>query len=95
MKEVTFCNAVRTERDLTPEEIEQLNAQQIEQERQYWLNTPYDDAVNNEIRKKYSESQEFAILRQENTKPEEYEVYFAYCEECKTYVKTKQKEVLT
>ena len=73
-------------RDMTPEELAQ--------ERQYWFNTSYNDAVNNEIRKKYSESQEFAILRQATVKPEEYKAYFAYCEECKTYVKAKQKEVL-
>lgn len=77
-------------RDMTPEEIAEMEAHATEQEHQYWLNTPYDDAVDNEIRKRYSASQEFAILRQKDEKPEEYATYFAYCEECKEYVKNKQ-----
>jgi hypothetical protein len=79
-------------RDMTAEEIAEQEAQAREAERQYWLNTPYDDAVDAEIRKRYSISQEFAILRQEKEKPEEYAAYFAYCEECKAYVKAKQQE---
>jgi hypothetical protein len=79
-------------RDLTPEENAQFQAKAREAERQYWLNTPYDDAVDAEIRKRYSVSQEFAVLRQADTKPEEYAAYFAYCEECKAYVKAKQQE---
>jgi hypothetical protein len=50
--------------------------------------TPYDDAVDAEIRKRYSISQEFAILRQRDEKLEEYAAYYAYCEECKAYVKS-------
>lgn len=56
----------------------------------YWLTIPYDDAVDAEIRKRYTVSQEFAILRQRDEKPEEYAAYYAYCEECKVYVKEKQ-----
>lgn len=81
-------------REMTSEETAAFEAQNAEQERQYWLNTPYDEAVNTEIRKNYSESQEFAILRQASAKPEEYEVYYNYCEQCKAHVKAKQKEVL-
>jgi head-tail adaptor len=81
-------------REMTAEEIAEMNAQAEQVEREYWLNISYDEAVNTEIRKKYSESQEFAILRQANAKPEEYEIYYNYCEECKAYVKAKQKEVL-
>ena len=79
-------------RDMTPEEIAEMNARAEQIEREYWLNTPYDEAVNAEIRKQYSESQEFAVLRQANTKPDEYEAYFAYCEECKALVKQKKEE---
>lgn len=81
-------------REMTAEEIAEMNAQAEQAEREYWLNTPYKVAVNNEIRKQYDESDEFAILRQANAKPEEYEIYYTYCEECKAYVKAKQKEVL-
>lgn len=80
-------------RDMTAEEMAEREAQALETERQYWLSTPYDDAVNAEIRKQYSESQEFAILRQKEEKPQEYQQYFDYCEECKAYVKKKKEEM--
>ena len=80
-------------RDMTAEEIAELNAQAEQAEREYWANVSYDEAVDNEIRKQYSVSQEFAILRQKDEKPAEYEAYYAYCEECKDYVK-KQKGVM-
>ncbi len=47
----------------------------------------YGEAVNLKIRERYTESQEFAILRQKDEKPEEYAQYYAYCEECKKSVK--------
>lgn len=75
--------------DVTEEEIAFAKAEQEKQEQEYWANVSYDDAVNNEIRKRYTESQEFAILRQKDEKPEEYAAYFAYCEECKSFVKSK------
>lgn len=58
-----------------------------ELEVRYWQSTPYDETVNSEIRKRYSVSQEFAVLRQRDEKPEEYAEYYSYCEECKSYVK--------
>ena len=79
-------------RELTPEEIAQHQAEQAAAERAYWQSVSYDDAVDAEIRKRYSVSQEFAILRQKDEKPEEYAAYFAYCEECKAFVKSKIKE---
>ena len=74
---------------------EEIGAMQSEQERaesEYWQYVDYSEAVNAEIRKRYSESQEFAILRQKEEKPDEYAVYFAYCEECKEFVKAKKQE---
>ena len=53
-------------------------------------NISYDEAVNIEIRKKYTESQEFSILRQKDEKPTEYQTYYEYCEKCKTIVKEKK-----
>lgn len=47
----------------------------------------YDEAVNAKIRERYTESQEFAILRQRNEKPEEFIEYYEYCEQCKKAVK--------
>lgn len=78
--------------ELTSEEIAEMQKAQEEQEKAYWTNISYEDAVNAEIRKKYSESAEFAILRQKDEKPEEYAKYYSYCEECKAFVKA-QKEV--
>ena len=48
----------------------------------------YEERVEQLIREKYSVSQEFAIQRQRETKPEEFTEYFAYCEECKQRART-------
>ena len=55
------------------------------------LKPTYEERVEQLIRERYSLNQEFAIQRQRDTKPEEFEEYFAYCEECKTKSK---KEIL-
>lgn len=60
--------------------------------RRYFQEMPYDLLVDDEIRKRYSISQEFAILRQKEEKPEEYAAYFAYCEECKELVKAMKED---
>lgn len=77
-------------RDMTPEEIATTEAQAEQAEREYWQAVSYDEAVDAQIRKRYSVSQEFAILRQKDEKPDEYAEYFAYCEECKAFVKNKK-----
>ena len=51
--------------------------------------TDYPQLVENKIRKKYSVSAEFAILRQRNSKPEEFAEYNAFCELCKVEAKTE------
>lgn len=79
-------------RDMTPEEIT-TEEQEAQAELEYWRNIPYDEAVDAEIRKRYSVSQELAAQRQEKEKPEEYAAYYAYCEECKAFVKAKKMEV--
>lgn len=77
-------------REMTPEEITAMETAQAQAEQEYWQSIPYDEAVDAEIRKRYSVSQEFAILRQKEEKPEEYAQYYAYCEECKSYVKARK-----
>lgn len=47
----------------------------------------YDERVELLIRERYSLSQELAIQRQRDTKVEEFNEYFSYCEECKTRAK--------
>lgn len=77
--------------EIASEEIAANREQREAYEREYWQSVPYEDAVNSEIRKRYTQSAEFAILRQKDEKPEEYAVYYAYCEECKAYVKAKKE----
>ena len=78
-----YKNGKMTYREMTDEEIAASN--KIEED--YWQSIDYGEAVDNEIRKRYSISEEFAILRQRDEKLDEYEAYYAYCEQCKAYVK--------
>lgn len=48
----------------------------------------YNDRVNSLIRERYSLSEELSILRQRDTKPDEFAAYNAYAEQCKAYAKT-------
>ena len=43
----------------------------------------YGARVSELIRERYTLDSELAILRQRNEKPDEYQAYFAFCEECK------------
>ena len=76
-------------RDMTQAEQAAAEAMKAAAEREYWDTVTYDDAVNARIRRRYSQSQEFALLRQRGEKPEEYQAYYAYCEECKSEVKAR------
>ena len=49
----------------------------------------YEEYVNALIREKYTLSQDFAILRQKDSKPVEYAAYNEYCETCKAQAKIK------
>lgn len=52
----------------------------------------YESLVERYIRHKYSLNAELAILRQRNTKPEEFLAYHAYAEECKAKAKADISE---
>ena len=52
----------------------------------------YEDEVNRLIRLKYSLNDELAILRQRDTKPDEFKAYNDYVEECKATAKEKLKK---
>ncbi len=43
----------------------------------------YGVFVDRRVRERYSIADELAIQRQRDTKPEAFDEYFAYCEECK------------
>lgn len=47
----------------------------------------YEERVVELIRLRYDINSELAILRQRDTKPEEFAEYNAYCEECKIQAK--------
>ena len=47
----------------------------------------YENEIIKRIRLKYSLNQELAILRQRDSKPEEFFEYNAYVESCKSQVK--------
>ena len=49
----------------------------------------YEEQVVTLIRERYSTDDELAILRQRETKPEEFKAYDDYCEACKANVKQK------
>ena len=61
----------RKNRETNPESWEQL----------------YEATIIRKIRKRYTLNQELAILRQRETKPEEFAEYNAYVELCKSEVK--------
>lgn len=47
----------------------------------------YEERVEQLIRERYSLNQELAIQRQRDTKVDEFNAYYEYCEECKTKAK--------
>lgn len=52
----------------------------------------YEEKVEQLIRERYSVSDELAILRQRDSKIEEFSEYFAYCEECKAKARAEISE---
>jgi hypothetical protein len=51
----------------------------------------YGELVEQLIRERYTLGAELAILRQRDTKPEEFAEYNAYAEKCKTQAKEQLK----
>lgn len=49
----------------------------------------YESEIIRRIRKRYSLNQELAILRQRESKPEEFAAYDSYVEQCKDAVKAE------
>ena len=52
----------------------------------------YEERVTSLIRARYSVSAELAVLRQRDTKPEEFAEYNAFAEECKAQAKVLLEE---
>ena len=53
----------------------------------------YKDKIESLIRERYSLNDELAILRQRDSKPEEFAEYNAYVEECKTTAKAEYSPI--
>lgn len=53
----------------------------------------YEERVEQLIRERYSLNQELAIQRQRDTKVEEFNEYYAYCEACKQQTKEELFDV--
>ena len=68
-----FLKLARKNKDISPESWEQL----------------YEAEIIHRIRKRYTVNQELAILRQRDSKPEEFAEYNAYVEGCKAEVKAE------
>ena len=52
----------------------------------------YEQLVRQRIRERYSVDDELAILRQRDTKPEEFKAWFEYAEQCKTVARQMMAE---
>lgn len=75
------CQASDFDEDLSFN-VDKYNARKQKQD-----NEEYENKIVSLIRKKYNVNQELAILRQRDTKPEEWNIYNEYVESCKRQVK--------
>ena len=73
-------------RDMTPEEIAEFEAMQVKPD--------YKESIISAIRQKYSVDDELAILRQRDSKPEEFQEYFDFVESIKNNLKDEQAQEL-
>lgn len=81
--EVEVPVMVSVTRDMTAEEEAEIKVQETQQ----YNNISYEDLVTQFIREKYSLNDELALSRQRDTKAEEFNAYFEYCEACKMKAK--------
>lgn len=83
-KDGVLCSGVPSEEDLAALGYEEYVASVVE-------STPYvptyEEKVVELIRERYSLDDELGILRQRYIKENEFDEYFAYCEECKRKAK--------
>ena len=75
-------------RELTEEEIAEAQAEA----KRFAQSQDYGELVESLIRRKYSLSAELSILRQRDSKPEEFAEYNAYAEQCKAEAKAILQE---
>ena len=73
-------------KNLPREEIV-LTEEQIQAEIELAKQQQYENQIVSKIRQKYNVNQELAILRQRDSKPQEFAEYNAFVEQCKAEVK--------
>ena len=66
-----FANLIKKNKEFSPDAFDRV----------------YSSEITKLIRKKYSLDRELAILRQRDSKPEEFAEYNSYAEECKAQIK--------
>lgn len=66
-----------------PEDFDEVSLVAIEAEERREHERQYPINVERYIRERYTISDELAIQRQKETKPEAFQEYFEFCEECK------------
>ena len=71
-------------REMTPDEVSEFEKKSRA--------IPYEKRVVNRIRAKYSVDDELALLRQRDTKPEEFAEYNAFVENIKAEERSKEDE---
>lgn len=77
------CQASDFDEDLT------FNLEKYNARKKFLADEEYENKIVALIRKKYNVNQELAILRQRDTKPEEFAEYNEYVEQCKKQVKNE------
>ena len=77
------CQASDFNDDLT------FNLEKYNARKQVIANNEYENKIVAKIRQKYNINQELAILRQRDAKPQEYQEYYDYVEQCKEQVKNE------
>lgn len=71
--------------------IIEISEEELQEQIQEQEKLTYPQLVESMIRQKYSVSDELAILRQRDTKPEEFTEYNDFCEQCKSIAKAQLK----
>ena len=71
-------------REMTPEEIADLEMHRVKLD--------YKESIVSAIREKYSVDDELAILRQRDSKPEEFQEYFDFVEGVKQSLKEGESD---
>lgn len=84
-----MCSLLPNETQADFEELSDEELQAEEATAKY--NEEYANLVEQKVREKYSVSAELAILRQRDTKQEEFEAYNTYVEQCKATAKSELK----